>query len=65
MPLNHKMVQDSVRVVEYEIPDYIPMQRHKRMAIELMDEILAKALGIHFLEPVAKVKQVTKIVPQI
>ena len=56
MPLNHKKVQDSIRVVEYEIPDYIPMQRHKRMAIELMDEILAKALGIHYLEPVAKVK---------
>lgn len=41
------------------------MPDHKKIAIELMDEILSKALGIHFLEPIAGEKTIYKVVPQI
>ena len=36
----------------------IPMADHKKICIELMDEILADTLGIHFLEPISSEKTI-------
>lgn len=43
----------------------IPMADHKKICIELMDEILADTLGIHFLEPISSEKTIIKVIPQI
>jgi hypothetical protein len=63
VPLNHKKLEDRIKSVEYAVPTYLQMPDHKKVAIEMMDEILNKALGIHFLEPIAMEKTIIKVVP--
>ena len=43
----------------------IPMADHKKICIELIDEILANTFGIHFLEPISNEKTIIKVIPQI
>ena len=63
--LNHKRIEDKHKVVEHLVPDSIPMRPHKKICIELMDEIVFKAIGSHFLEPITIEKTVSKVVPQM
>jgi hypothetical protein len=65
VPLNHLVKKDQAKFVEYLVPATIPMPAHKKICIELMDEIINNAFGVHFLEPIAIERQVTKIVPKI
>jgi hypothetical protein len=65
VPLNHKKLEDRIKTVEFGIPDYLLMPEHKKLSIELMDEIFFMAIGIHFLEPISKEKTIIKVVPQI
>lgn len=51
--------------MEYLVPQSIPIPQHKKMCIEIMDEILNNALGIHFLEPIAVEKQIVKVLPKV
>lgn len=65
VPLNHKRIEEKQEFVEYGVPDVIPIPAHKKLCIELMDEIVYKALGVHFLEPIQKERTVVKVVPKI
>jgi hypothetical protein len=40
VPLNHKKYEDKIKTVEFAVPTYLLMPDHKKIAIELMDEIL-------------------------
>lgn len=40
------------------------MNENKRIALEMFDEILFKAVGVHFLEPMMELKQVMKVRPK-
>lgn len=51
--------------MDYLVPQSIPIPQHKKMCIEIMDEILNNALGIHFLEPIAVEKQIVKVLPKV
>lgn len=61
--LNHKRVEDKQRFVEHLVPDCIPMREHKKICIELMDEVIFKICGSHFLEPITTERTVVKVVP--
>lgn len=41
------------------------MREHKKICIELMDEIVFKAFGSHFLEPITIERTVSKVIPQM
>jgi hypothetical protein len=43
----------------------MPIADHKKICIEIMDEILADAFGIHFLEPISNTKTIIKVIPHI
>lgn len=58
-------MKEKAKFLEYLVPQSIPIPPHKKMCIELMDEILNLALGIHFLEPIAVEKQLVKVLPKV
>jgi hypothetical protein len=64
VPLNHKRIEEKREFVEYAVPDVIPIPKHKKVCIELMDEILFSAIGVHFLEPIPKERTIVKVVPK-
>lgn len=47
----------------YVIPAYFPIKESKRVALEVLDAIFAKAIGTHFLEPMAELKETLKARP--
>lgn len=34
----------------YDVPAYLEINESERIAIKMLDEILAESLGVHFLE---------------
>ena len=57
-------IKDSYILTKYEVPDSISMPESKSMALELMDEILHKAVGIHLLEPKLEIKTEIRVRPK-
>ena len=51
--------------MDYRVPESILIPESKRVVTEVLDGILAKAFGFHFLEPVAVETKIRKVVPDI
>ena len=47
----------------YHIPKYFPIKESKRIAIEVLDGIFAKAFGTHILEPMSELKETLRAKP--
>ena len=52
-------------ITSYTIPAYFPISESKRIAIEVLDGIFAKALGTHILEPMSELKETLKARPSL
>jgi hypothetical protein len=52
-------------VTSYVIPKYFPIKESKRVAVEILDEIFAKAFGTHILEPMSELKETLKARPNL
>jgi hypothetical protein len=51
MPEGYKKVADKEIEIVYEVPEVLPISENQRMVLELLDEVMAKRLGFHMLEP--------------
>jgi hypothetical protein len=60
-------ITERTPVYDYHIPKNIAdiLKESKVVCVELLDEMLNKALGFHFLEPVVSFEDVPKIKPVI
>lgn len=47
------------------MPAYLPLPLPQRICTEILDDVLARALGIHFLEPIAIKQSAKKVVPEM
>lgn len=65
MPLNHKVAKEKASLIDHLVPVSIPIPTHKKICIELMDEIIFKVCGSHFLEPIQTERTVVKVMPKI
>ena len=65
LPDGYQKVTEREIVTTYTIPHYFPITESKRVAIEILDEIFAKALGIHILEPMSELKETFKARPNL
>jgi hypothetical protein len=58
-------VSEKQKVVEYLVNPTLPIPSHKKICIELMDEMLFNAFGFHFLEPIEIERSVVKVIPKL
>ena len=54
MPEGFKKVKIKDFKSIYKIPDYMPIPEPKKIALEIIDEMLSKAFGFHIFEPINK-----------
>ena len=54
MPEGFKKVKVKEYKSVYKVPDYIPIEEPKKIALELIDELLSKKFGFHIFEPISK-----------
>jgi len=52
IPAGYKQVEESHKFVEYKVPAQIMMRKGKRIAIEILDDLVGNLFGVHFLEPI-------------
>ena len=62
---NFKIKEDQITSVEYLVPASIPIPESTRAVVEILDEILFKGLGLHFLEPITVQSTVKKVIPKL
>jgi len=65
IPEDYKKVKEREITYEYKLPDYVPVSENKRIAMELLDEIIFEKLQLHFLEPLVSYKETLKVKPII
>lgn len=65
VPEGYKKVTERDIVYDYKLPEYIPIAKNKRIAMEILDDILFDKLQIHFLEPIISYKETLKVKPVI
>ena len=65
LPEGYKKVEEKSIKEQYTIPKHLQFPENLRICIEVMDEILNKALGVHILEPITTYEYKTRIVPTI
>lgn len=65
LPDGYQKVTEREMVTSYTIPHYFPIPESKRVAIEILDEIFAKAFGTHILEPMSELKETLKARPNL
>jgi hypothetical protein len=58
----HKVAEKDL-VIRYELPSYFKVGEEKKIAIELVDELLGNIFGIHVLEPISDTKIIYKVKP--
>ena len=61
IPEGYYRVYEKELVTEYSLPDYLPIGESKRVAVEVLDELLNDLFGVHFLEA----RAYTVVVPRI
>lgn len=54
MPDGFKKVKIKEFKSIYKVPEYMPIPEKNKIALEIMDEILAKNFGFHLFEPISK-----------
>lgn len=65
LPEGYQKVTEREIVTTYTIPAYFPIKESKRIAIEVLDGIFAKAFGTHILEPMSELKETLKAKPNL
>jgi hypothetical protein len=65
LPDGYQKVTEREMVTVYTIPKYFPIKESKRVAIEIFDEIFAKAIGTHILEPMSELRETLKARPNL
>ena len=66
LPDGYKKVMERKIVDIYEVPKSIPyMAESQKIAIETLDQILNKAVGTHFLEPVSELRMIATVKPSL
>lgn len=61
IPEGYYKVYEKELVMEYSLPDYLPIKESKRVGVEVLDDLLSQLFGVHFLEP----RAYTVVVPKI
>ena len=64
LPEGYTSFKELQQVSTYKVPASLPIEESKRVALEIFDELLFKAVGMHFLEPIMELKQVAKVRPK-
>lgn len=65
VPQGYKIVKETYKFVDHRVPLHLPIKESKRVATEVIDQVVFKALGFHFLEPIAVEQPNLKVVPDI
>ena len=65
LPDGYQKITEREMVTTYTIPKYFDIKESKRIAIEVLDSIFAKALGTHILEPMSELKETLKARPNL
>lgn len=67
VPEGYRKVVEKIPIYTYKLPECVKqlMKDSTIVVTELLDEVLAKALKIHFLEPKVSFEQKLKIMPSI
>ena len=63
IPHGYKKVQELIIEESYHVPEQLGMEDSERIGMELLDEIMQKALDIHILMPIPNKRTVTRVVP--
>ena len=51
--------------MQYLVPSGLPIPESTKAVVEILDELLFKGLGVHFLEPIAVQTTVRKVIPKL
>lgn len=62
LPNGYKKVEEKLPIENYSIPCYCQISESHKIVIELLDELLAKNIGVHVLEPIVTYDYDTKVV---
>jgi hypothetical protein len=65
LPDGYQKVVEREMITSYVVPEYFPIKESKKVAIEILDEIFAKAFGTHILEPMSELKETLKARPNL
>jgi hypothetical protein len=65
LPDGYQKVTEKEMITSYTIPKYFQISESKRIAIEVLDGIFAKAFGTHILEPMSELKETLKARPNL
>lgn len=65
VPEGFKKVKEFYLEYDYKVPEFIPMTEAQRDSLEILDDLIFSKFQFHFLEPVVKKKETTKIKPII
>lgn len=60
MPEGYRKVTETDIEIVYKVPEVLEFTESNSVAVGALDDILFKCLGVHFLEPIIVVKQVTR-----
>jgi hypothetical protein len=60
MPEGYSKVTEREIVSKFTIPAYFAISEGKRVAIEVLDGLLAELFGVHIIEPMAEVKEMVR-----
>ena len=64
LPEGYSSYKELQQISSYKMPTSLPVSDSKRASLEILDEILFKALGMHFIEPTMELRQVMKVRPK-
>jgi len=62
LPEGYKKIEEKVIIENYTIPYKVKISESIRISVEILDTILAQALGIHIIEPITNYKYINKVV---
>lgn len=63
IPHGYKKVQEIIIEDSYLVPEQLGMSDSEKISMELLDEILLKAAGLHILQSIPVKRTVSKVVP--
>ena len=65
LPEGYKKVLERRVVDVHQVSEAIPMKESQVVAIEVLDSLIFKAFGTHFLEPSQAVKMIVQVRPTV
>jgi hypothetical protein len=65
LPEGYKKVEEKCLLDNYTLPSYFTLPESVKIAVELVDELMLKALEMHALEPITTYEYHLRVVPTI